>query len=253
MSVAENAQTIYDALRSAGATHEGACGLIGNLEHESGLIPYRKQGDVGDSNYTKSLAYTEAVDSGSISESTFVNDSIGYGLAQWTYYDRKQNLYNKWKNDGYNSIGNLQLGIDFLLVELYNSYSEVWEVLKTSADLKTCSDKVLHDFESPKDQSETVENERYTTAKKWSDTLTGSQPIDPDPDPPSTGLVGKTVSVKGNTYHGKRYGKDVYGKKFRRFYDKYLVTAETDKHVTLVKNGQTQGTVKKEYVKEVTP
>lgn len=249
MGVNENASSIYSALKKAGATHEGACGLIGNLEHESGLIPYRKQGDIHDSSYTKSLKYTKDVNNGTITKSTFVNDSIGYGLAQWTYSERKKGLYEKWKNDKYDSIGNLQLGIDFLLYELYNSYSNVWKVLTSSNDLRTCSDKVLHDFESPKDQSESVEIERYNTSKKWSDMLTGGEPV--EPDKPDMGLVGKTVSVDGNTYHGKRYGKDVYGKKFRRFYNEYTVTAETDKYVTLAKNGHTQGTVKKEYVKEV--
>lgn len=249
MGVNENAKSIYDALKKAGATHEGACGLIGNLEHESGLIPYRKQGDLHDSTYAKSVEYTKNVDNGTISKPSFVNDSIGYGLAQWTYSSRKNGLYEKWKNDGYDSIGNLQLGIDFLLYELYNSFSGVWEVLTTSNDLRTCSDKVLHDFESPKDQSESVEIERYTTSKKWSDTLTGDTPV--EPDKPDTGLVGKKVSVKGDTYHGKRYGKSVYGKKFRRFYSEYEVTAETDKLVTLAKNGHVQGTIKKQYVKEV--
>lgn len=254
MGVIENATTIYNALKTAGATHEGACGLIGNLEHESGLIPIRKQGDLNDTSYSTSNDYTTKVNNGTISKTTFVNDSIGYGLAQWTYPSRKQGLYEKWKNDGYDSIGNLQLAIDFLLYEMYNNFRGVWGVLTSSTDLKTCSDKVLHDFESPADQSENVENERYTTSKKWCDTLSGSVTPDPDPDPdpePSTGLVGKNVTVLSNVYHGKRYGKNVYGKKFRRFYQVYTVTAETEKTVTLAKNNVVQGTVKKDYVKEV--
>ena len=36
--------------------------------------------------------YTAAVDNGSYGN--FVKDSAGYGLAQWTYWSRKENLLN---------------------------------------------------------------------------------------------------------------------------------------------------------------
>ena len=42
--------------------------------------------------------YTAAVDSGSYTN--FVRDSAGYGLAQWTYYSRKQALYDYAKAAG---------------------------------------------------------------------------------------------------------------------------------------------------------
>ena len=48
-------------------------------------------------NYEKGLGltdaeYTAAVDSGSYSN--FVRDSSGYGLAQWTYWSRKEAMLN---------------------------------------------------------------------------------------------------------------------------------------------------------------
>ena len=40
----ENALYIYLQLRKAGATHEGACGMLGNLQAESGIMPCRVEG-----------------------------------------------------------------------------------------------------------------------------------------------------------------------------------------------------------------
>lgn len=251
-NITEIAQTIYNALVKNGATHMGACGLIGNLQAESGLIPIRKQGDFT-SDYSTSQDYTDGVNNGSISEETFVNDSIGYGLAQWTYYTRKQALYTKKVNDGYDSIGNLQLAIDYLLIELCNSYADVWNVLCTSDDLRTCSDKVLHDFESPKDQSESVEIERYNLGLAWTSVLSGgsSGGGGGDEEEEEDSIIGKTVTVNSNLLHGKKYGKSVYGQKFRRFYSEYIVTAESGDFYILSKNGNICGKVKKEYVKKV--
>ena len=72
----------------------GVAGLMGNLQAESGLCPYRVQGDFS-TGWTESANYTARVDSGEISEDDFVNNGPGgggYGLAQWTFWSRKQGL-----------------------------------------------------------------------------------------------------------------------------------------------------------------
>ena len=137
----------------------GVAGLMGNLQAESGLISYRLQGDFS-SGYQTSIDYTNRVNSGAISKYEFVNNGPnggGYGLAQWTYPPRKQALYELWVSGGYASIGSLTLACDYLLYELKNSYWGVYNVLKTATSIRQASDKVLHDFENPADQSETVE------------------------------------------------------------------------------------------------
>ena len=68
----------------------GVAGLMGNLYAESGLNPTNLQ-----NSYEKKLglsddSYTTSVDNGDYEN--FVHDSAGYGLAQWTYWSRKQNL-----------------------------------------------------------------------------------------------------------------------------------------------------------------
>lgn len=175
------AQTIWGRLLSAIGNEYGVSALMGNLQAESGLYPDRVQGDIPYSDYSKE--YTAKVDSGEISENSFVHNGPnggGYGLAQWTFYTRKQNLYNRWKSGGYSSIGSVDLACDFLLWELENSYSGVFSALKNAKTIREASDRVLHDFENPADQSATVEIKRANMGIEIYNTLSGSPPIAPD-------------------------------------------------------------------------
>lgn len=174
---------IWGKLSAAIGNDIGTAALMGNLQAESGMIPYRKQGDFS-SGYTKSITYTNNVNNGTYTENQFVHDSIGYGLAQWTYYTRKQKLYDKYVNDGYTSIGDVDLACDYLVEELQNDYSSVWTALVTATDLHTASDIVLVDFENPADQSQTVKDYRASLGQAIYDQYSG-QPIPPTPPPPS--------------------------------------------------------------------
>ena len=163
----------------------GVAALMGNLQAESGLIPYRVQGDFS-SGYTYSINYTSQVDSGAISEYNFVNNGPnggGYGLAQWTFYTRKQAMYNMMQQMGV-SIGDTNLAITFLLHELNTDFSGVMATLKVATSIRQASDKVLHDFENPSDQSEAVEILRASLGSAIYEELTGSVPPD-DPSVPS--------------------------------------------------------------------
>lgn len=167
--------TVYRLLYEHIGNVYGVCGLMGNLKAESGIYPNRVQGDIPYSQY--SFDYTAQVDNGTISRSEFINNGPGgggYGLAQWTYSTRKAGLYDMWQSGGYSSIGNLVLAIDYLVYELKNSYSGVYNTLKNATSVREASDKVLHDFENPADQSEAVEEARcamgeeyYLSFKNW--------------------------------------------------------------------------------------
>ena len=63
--------------------------------------------------------YTAAVDNGRYKN--FARDKAGYGLAQWTYWTRKQNLLNYCKGKD-KSIGDLNCQLEFLYSELTTSY-----------------------------------------------------------------------------------------------------------------------------------
>lgn len=65
---------------------------MGNLYAESGLMPNNLQNTYNNKLGKTDAEYTAAVDNGSYGN--FVKDSAGYGLAQWTYWSRKQALLN---------------------------------------------------------------------------------------------------------------------------------------------------------------
>lgn len=174
-------QTIWNLLLADIKNEIGVAALMGNLQAESGLIPYRVQGDFSDG-YAESITYTKKVDSGEISESDFVNNGPGgggYGLAQWTFYTRKQALYDKYKSGGYSSIGDVNLACEYLLYELKTSYTSVYNALVSATSIRVASNKVLHDFEKPADQSTSVEVKRAELGTAIYEELTGSSPVEP--------------------------------------------------------------------------
>ena len=176
-------QYIWDRLLGDIGNKYGVAGLMGNLVAESNLIPYRLQGDFSNG-YSDSIKYTEQVDNGTISEYDFVHNGPnggGYGLAQWTFYSRKQALYNMKKQMSV-SIGDIVLAVNYLIFELHNSYPSVYNVLVNATSIREASDTVLHDFERPADQSEAVEVNRANLGQVVYNTYANTDP-DPDPDP----------------------------------------------------------------------
>ena len=152
-----NEKRIWDYLTGKGLSPAGAAGLMGNLYAESGLNPQNLQ-----NTYEKKLgytdaAYTAAVDSGKYQN--FIHDSAGYGLAQWTYWSRKQNLLAFARAAG-KSIGDLDMQLDFLFEELSTGYKSVLSTLKTATAVRTASDSVLLNFERPANQGEAVKIKR---------------------------------------------------------------------------------------------
>lgn len=139
---------------------------MGNLYAESGLNPQNLQ-----NSYEKKLGYTDAtytsaVDSGAYSN--FVRDSAGYGLAQWTYWSRKQALFDFCKAAGA-SIGDLDAQLGFLLKELSESFPGVLSTLKNATSVLEASNAVLLDFERPANQSPSVQNKRASYGQVYFD------------------------------------------------------------------------------------
>ena len=161
---ASDSEKIWNRLDDEGFNDCGKGGLIGNLDAESGLKPKNLQ-----NSYEKKLGYTDdsytaAVDNGSYGN--FVKDSAGYGLAQWTYWSRKQNMLTFARAAG-KSIGDLEMQLDFLCKELKESYPTVYSKLKTAASVREASDIVLTQFERPADQSEAVKLKRANMGQKY--------------------------------------------------------------------------------------
>lgn len=152
-----NEEKIWNYLKSKGLNDYGIAGLMGNLYAESALIPTNLQ-----NSYEKKLGFTDTTYTNAVNNGTynnFVKDSAGYGLAQWTYWSRKQNLLNFAKSKK-TSIGNLEMQLDFLYKELSEGYKTILNVLKTAKSIREASDVVLLQYERPADQSEAVQIKR---------------------------------------------------------------------------------------------
>lgn len=145
---------IWGYFQAKGLTVYGIAGLMGNLYAESGLNPLNLQNTYEKSLHFTDAAYTAAVDNGTYTN--FIYDKAGYGLAQWTYWSRKQALLAFAKAAG-KSIGDLYMQLDFLWKELTESYPGVLAVLRSATSVLEASNAVLLNFEKPasKDTVET--------------------------------------------------------------------------------------------------
>lgn len=167
---------IWDTLKEFGLNDFAVAGIMGNLFAESGLNPKNLQ-----NSYEKSLgmtdeSYTKGVDDGSYTN--FVKDSAGYGLAQWTFWSRKQALkeHADWLNV---SIGDLSMQLDFLWKEI-QGYSKVMSVLNTATSVRAASDVVLVYYEAPatKDE-EATKVKRASYGQKYYDKYASGQTVTP--------------------------------------------------------------------------
>lgn len=87
---ANNAEQIWNYLKSQGFSDAGIAGIMGNLQQESGLRADNVQNHMG----YEDANYVAAIKSGAISRDEFIHDSRGFGIAQWTYHTRKAALYD---------------------------------------------------------------------------------------------------------------------------------------------------------------
>lgn len=176
-----NVEKAANFLRTHGLPNEfGIFGLIGNLIAESGLNPKNLQ-----NSYEKSLkqtddSYTQSVDNGTYTN--FVRDAAGYGIAQWTYWSRKQNMLNFHKSKG-KSIGDLETQLEFLVKELKENYGSVWRTLLSAGSVKEASNAVLLQFERPKNQGVSVQEYRVKLGQEQYNLFAGKQPQQPDESP----------------------------------------------------------------------
>lgn len=159
--------------------------------------------------------YTAAVDNGSYIN--FVHDSAGYGLAQWTYYSRKQALLDYVKAAG-KSVGDLSTQLAYLWQEL-QGYKSVMEVLKAATSVRAASDAVLTGYEKPADQSESVQKKRAEYGQKYYDQYAGGSTAATEPQAAAvpfkvkveiTDLRIRTGAGTGYAWTGQYTGKGTF-------------------------------------------
>ena len=151
-----NDEYIWNYFKGFGMNDYGCAAIVGNLACESGLNPKNLQNSFekpAKLNMTDQQ-YTDAVDNGSYTN--FVNDHAGYGLAQWTFWTRKERLLKLAKSMN-KSIGDLDMQLANLKNEFDTNYKGVWNELMASTSVFDASNVMLLKFERP--QNQTVENQ----------------------------------------------------------------------------------------------
>jgi len=153
----DSERIIWDYLMKKIGNAYGVAGLMGNLYAESGLRANNLQNSYEKMLNITDAEYTRLVDDNAYPD--FVRDKAGYGLAQWTFWSRKEALL-KFARDKGKSIGDLQMQLDFLWKELNTGYQAVLIVLQNAENVREASDAVLLWYERPADQSEAIQRKR---------------------------------------------------------------------------------------------
>lgn len=159
---------VYDILIKAGISHAGACGILANAKAESGFCSnnmenhYNKKFGVTDEEYTQ-LADLEQVD--------FVNDSVGYGLWQFTYYEFKQVLLDTARSNE-TSVSDVETQVETLIKILKTpEFSKLMKFLKNTSDPALASEKFMLGFERPAVISTSARHERANYAIEFSNNI----------------------------------------------------------------------------------
>lgn len=142
----------------------GTAGLMGNLYAESTLHSNNLQ-----NSYERKLGmtddeYTDAVDSGAYDN--FVRDAAGYGLAQWTFWSRKEALLKFARQRGV-SIGDLEMQLDYLWYELSEKYPPLAKGLREASSVREASDLILLKYERPANQGEEAQKRRASFGQRY--------------------------------------------------------------------------------------
>lgn len=143
----DSKNAICETLLASGFSTNAVVGIMINLQAESGFSPINLQNSYEESLGYDDSSYTLAIDYGVYPRNSFIYDSAGYGLIQWTYYSRKAGLYDYAKGNGY-SIGSLQMQLEYMLMEVQN-YDIVSKYLTGNYSAYEISNAWCDYFESP--------------------------------------------------------------------------------------------------------
>ena len=135
---------------------KAVAGLLGNIKAESDFLPNNLQNSF-EKTLGSDVEYTRKVESKEIGRASFSHDGAGYGLCQWTFWSRKEGLYDYLKESG--------MPIDSLFGQAYFCIYELkaynlLEPLKRCQTIREASDLILTKYEMPADQSEAVKKLR---------------------------------------------------------------------------------------------
>lgn len=199
-------KTIWDYLKGKGLNDYAVAGIMGNLRVESVLRATNLQNAYEKRLGMDDATYTAAVDDGSYTN--FVRDSAGYGLAQWTYWSRKQNLLDYAKQAG-KSIGDLGMQLDFLWQEM-QGYKSLMTVLNVAKSVREASDALLLQYEKPADQSESAKMKRAGYGQGYYNKFANGDGIKEEPAQPAVSFP-YTVKVTASMLNARKGPGTNYG------------------------------------------
>lgn len=197
MTTNERAIYIYNACRAAGMTHAGAIGLLGNLQGEaSDFDPMSVEGMSNPNSFLRRMGltedeYTRRANAGepTFNGKYFIKDSTGYGIAQWTWWERKKNLLDFAKSRG-TSVGNLDTQIAFMLKEMQMQYTPTWKVVSTTNSIAKAVEICVTNYEKPDKQGEAIQR-RTGYANTWAKLIPDGGMAEPEkPDAPAPKIDG---------------------------------------------------------------
>lgn len=167
---------IWNKFKKAGFSDVISAAIMGNLYDESHFKSNNLQNSFEKKLKMNDEEYTAAVNSKTYTEQMFIKDGAGYGLAQWTYWSRKQALYDYTVKLGY-SIDDLDRQVSLIIMELTGQYKGILRSLSNTTNIQEASNLILFQYERPADQGKSVQNRRAEYAKVYYDKFSSSNGI----------------------------------------------------------------------------
>lgn len=187
----ESAKFIINFFKQKGFTDIVIAGLLGNFHAESFLRSNNAQNNYMNKFKETDESYTRKVDDGTWKRpdtgATFIADSIGYGLGQWTSSGRKTGLYDLCKSIGV-SISNMAAQCEWAYREITRSKT-LGEKLSQASSPEEAAIIFMTDYEKPASKDDPSKQQiRANYARFFYDEyLTASTPV---PSPKRQFVVG---------------------------------------------------------------
>lgn len=173
------ANQVYQYLYTTIQNHYGVSGLLGNIYAESNICPFRCEND---NVYPYTTSYNATMNTiRTLSDYDFqhyhlpgaTTSQVGYSLAQWTTYSRKSAYYQYCTQS---LLGDGQKSMEFLLLELQQSYPNVYNVLVNATSINQASDYVLQYYEAPASWQSKIQQRRGYSQNVYDD-FSGLPPL----------------------------------------------------------------------------